>query len=106
MDFRGHITMVTGAGAGIGRGTALAFAEAGATVVAVDVNAEAVLETADLIQSAAGGRALARRADVGVEASVDEAFARAGRELDGRINSLINVAGVELYKPLLDVSDG
>ena len=59
----GKVAIVTGAGRGIGRATALAFAEAGAAVVATARSTDEVEETASLVE-AAGGRAVACRADV------------------------------------------
>lgn len=47
-DFGGVVTVVTGAGRGIGREIATHMAGAGASVLAVDRNAESLLETASL----------------------------------------------------------
>jgi len=61
--------IVTGAGVGIGRAIAVAMARAGARVVVADLNIETANETADLIK-AAGGDAVAFKADVSDEAQV------------------------------------
>lgn len=61
--------IVTGAGVGIGRAIAVAMARAGARVVVADLNIETANETADLI-TAAGGDAVAFKADVSDEAQV------------------------------------
>jgi len=47
------VTIVTGAGSGIGRATPIRFAEEGARVTCVDVNEDAVRETAAGIGNAA-----------------------------------------------------
>ena len=63
--------VITGAGSGIGRATSLLAARYGANVCCVDLT-DGVQVTADEIQ-AAGGKALAVRANVAEEAEV-EAF--------------------------------
>jgi 3-oxoacyl-[acyl-carrier protein] reductase len=82
MRLEGRVAVVTGAGSGIGRATALLFAREGARVGVVDVRDEAAKETVREIE-AAGGDALAIRADVSVgadnEAAVRETLQRWGR---------------------------
>ena len=101
MDFSGKVAVVTGAGAGIGRETAEAFAERGARVAALDINLAGAQETVSAIAQS-GGRACAFPADVSEEASVIEAFRGLLKEFN-RVDVLINVAGVELYKDFLDL---
>jgi NAD(P)-dependent dehydrogenase (short-subunit alcohol dehydrogenase family) len=86
----GKIAIITGAGSGIGRASALRFAVEGARLVLGDKSA-AVHETAAMVVSA-GGQAVAREMDAGVEGDVaalvalamssygglDVAFANAG----------------------------
>lgn len=82
MDFSGKTAFVTGAGSGIGRATARAFARAGASVMLVDLNAEGLRATADLIE-ADGGQIDLMTADVtdpaAVRAAVDATVERFGR---------------------------
>ena len=90
----GKVCIVTGAGSGIGRASAIRFAEEGARVTCVDVNGDAVRETAGLI----GGAAVPVVADVSVAAQVkaytDETVARWGR-LDVAFNNAgVNIPGV------------
>lgn len=54
IGFTGRRTIVTGAGHGIGRGIAQRFAALGAEVLAVDINAEGLVETARGAASAEG----------------------------------------------------
>jgi NAD(P)-dependent dehydrogenase (short-subunit alcohol dehydrogenase family) len=72
----GKRAIVTGAGSGIGRATSLLFAREGARVLAVDLNQEGVEETVAQI-GAAGGDAIAMRADTGNDADVQAYVARA-----------------------------
>ena len=102
-DLSNHVAVITGAGSGIGEGTALAFAHCGAKVVAIDINGDAVAQTVDEI-TRRSGQAAAIQADVGSEASIDNAFKQVEQQAP-RIDSLLNVAGIELYKDYLDVTD-
>jgi NAD(P)-dependent dehydrogenase (short-subunit alcohol dehydrogenase family) len=78
---QGKIAIVTGAGSGIGRASAKLFAAEGAKVLAADVT-DAVEETAHEIK-AAGGTALAVKADAGSEPAVIALVERASKELGG-----------------------
>ena len=65
----GKSAVITGAASGIGRATSLLFAEHGARLILVDRSPD-VQATADAINKA-GGRAVARVADVSKEAEVE-----------------------------------
>jgi NAD(P)-dependent dehydrogenase (short-subunit alcohol dehydrogenase family) len=84
--------IVTGAGVGIGRAIAVAMARAGARVVVADLNIETANETADLIK-AAGGDAVAFKADVSDEAQV-KALVEYCVEHYGALNVACNSAAV------------
>jgi NADP-dependent 3-hydroxy acid dehydrogenase YdfG len=92
------VVLVTGASSGIGEATARALAAAGATVV---VGARRVerLETLVADIEAAGGKAMARGLDVTSRESV-QAFVDAAREAYGRIDVMVNNAGVMPLSPL------
>ena len=87
----GKVAIVTGAGRGIGRATALAFAEAGAAVVVTARSTDEVEETASLVE-AAGGRAVACRADVTDREAVKKMLAFTEAQF-GPPTILVNNAG-------------
>jgi NAD(P)-dependent dehydrogenase (short-subunit alcohol dehydrogenase family) len=90
MILTGKVALVSGAGGGIGRAISLAFAESGAAVTCCDIDAPSVEETARLVQTA-GGRAVARRCDVAVEAETS-ALAEAAHGAFGRLDILVSGA--------------
>lgn len=98
----GRVALVTGAAMGIGKAVALRAAEAGAAVAAVDIAVDTAQQTVREIE-AAGGRAIAVRADVADEAQVHAAFDRTEADL-GAVTALFNVAGVDLYRPFVDIT--
>lgn len=81
--------IVTGAGSGIGRAIAEIFAREGARVVVCDIDPGSVRE---MDREADGIRAF--RADVGQESDVDQLFDAALEHFDGRLDVLVNNAGV------------
>ncbi len=86
------LAVITGAGAGIGRASALRFAAEGATVVAVDREAAAAEETAQMIR-AAGGRAEAEVVDVAEPTAVALLFGTITAR-HPRLDVLFNNAGI------------
>ncbi|MEX1020933.1 MAG: SDR family NAD(P)-dependent oxidoreductase [Litorilinea sp.] len=103
MDFSGHVAIVTGAGSGIGEGIALRFAEAGATVVIAEVN-RAQGERVAAACAAAGGTARFVATDV---ARAEDCRALIDRTVEefGRVDSLVNNAGVNFVKPTLEMDE-
>lgn len=86
------VVLVTGGSRGIGRAAAVLAAEMGMSVAVNYVgNVEAAREVVDAV-NAAGGRALAVKADVAVEADVLRMFAEI--EPFGTLVGVINSAGV------------
>ena len=100
--------LVTGAGAGIGRATALAMTAEGAVVAAADIDlAAAERAAADCNKDRPAGnsrRALAIEADCGDVASIEAMVARAVAEL-GRLDVIVNNAGVTRYAYIMDLTE-
>ena len=93
---------VTGGAGGIGASVARALAEAGARVVVVDRDRPNADRVAAAIV-ADGGAARAATADVTDEASVDALFADIVA-LDGKIDVLVNNAGIAIRRPAVDLA--
>ncbi len=91
-DLRDRVALVTGAASGLGRATALKFAESGANVCIVDVNAEALEETANLLREQ-GVEVLAQTVDLSRQDNCAAAVA-AAVERFGRLDALCNIAGI------------
>ncbi len=94
----GQVAAITGASSGIGEATALTLARAGAAVAIGARRLERVEELARRIEDE-GGRALAIRCDVGEEEEA-AVFVRRAREELGRLDVLVNNAGVMLLGPI------
>lgn len=100
-DLTGKTALVTGSSRGLGRAFATGLAQAGARVVLNGVNA-ARLEEAAAEMRAEGHEVLTAAFDVTDEAAVVAAFA--AFDEDGiAIDILLNNAGIQFRKPLLEL---
>lgn len=96
----GTAALVTGASSGIGRATARMLAASGSSVALVARRVERLEALAEELR-AGGSTALVIEADITERAEAEAAVARAAHEL-GRIDVLVNNAGVMLLGPILD----
>jgi NADP-dependent 3-hydroxy acid dehydrogenase YdfG len=96
----GTVALVTGASSGIGEAAALSLAEHGAAVAIAARRVDRLQGLAKRIQDA-GGTALVIEADVTDEAQARAMVERTVAEL-GRLDTLINNAGMMLLGPAVD----
>src|SRR5579863_5185256 len=104
VDVRGKTILVTGAGRGIGRSLAVHFARKGANLALLDTNSDDVDETR-VICSAEKIVARTYIADAANEDSVVGALDRVTSDF-GRLDGLINNAGIVRDAMLIKVKDG
>jgi NAD(P)-dependent dehydrogenase (short-subunit alcohol dehydrogenase family) len=97
------VALVTGAASGIGRATASALANAGYALAIIDRNGDGLGEV--------GGELAARQVDVlSVVADVEDSAALDGLAAAvgarfGRLDTLVQIAGIGCYKPFWEVPD-
>src|SRR5262245_19779979 len=100
----GKVAIVTGASKGIGAGIAKSLAAEGAAVV---VNYASSKEGADKVVAeikAKGGKAIAVAGDVSKTADV-KSLSDATEKAYGRLDVLVNNAGVYKFAPIEDVTE-
>jgi len=102
MKLKDKVAIITGAAKGIGKGIATVFFREGSKVVVADWDEEAGRETAEEIRSS-GGDAFFVKCDVSNEEQV-KGMIQATITKYGRINVLVNNAGIGVYKTVLDTT--
>jgi len=103
LKLENKVAVVTGGTSGIGEAICLLFAEEGASVVVAGRNESRGTEVADKIK-AAGGKALFVRTDVAELESLEH-LARVAVESFGRVDVLVNNAGMALVKSIVDTTE-
>lgn len=91
-DFSGKTAIITGAGTGVGKAITLSLVKAGCSVGVNDINPDHVFALEETIQNM-GGRVMAMQGDVSNRFQVS-ALIEATRDAFGRVDYLVNAAGV------------
>lgn len=100
--FTGKTVIVTGAAKGIGAGIAMAFGREGATVCIADLDGEKGKKLKESIEDA-GGTAAFWKIDVRKEEDLSSLIRNAVDRF-GKIDVLVNNAGVSRFKPLFELT--
>ncbi|MFP4374022.1 MAG: SDR family NAD(P)-dependent oxidoreductase [Spirochaetaceae bacterium] len=98
MRLDGKIAVVTGGARGIGEGIGKLMLQEGAEVFLVDLQKETVEATADALGEKAHGLV----ADVSDPASIEKLFAEVLDATGGRLDILVNCAGIGTQSPFID----
>jgi NAD(P)-dependent dehydrogenase (short-subunit alcohol dehydrogenase family) len=103
LDIKGRVVVVAGGTTGIGRALTEGFADAGADVVATSRRPEEVEVTAAAVEQR-GRRTLRIRTDVTRAESLEQARDEVLRAF-GRVDVLVNCAGITRRKPTLEMDE-
>ncbi|MFQ3581124.1 MAG: SDR family oxidoreductase [Chloracidobacterium sp.] len=103
MDFTGKVVLITGGGRGIGRAAALGFARHGADL-SLAARTAADLESVATEVRALGRRVVAIPTDTTRREQVTAWVATTVAEL-GRIDVVVNAAGIGILKPFSDLTE-
>jgi meso-butanediol dehydrogenase / (S,S)-butanediol dehydrogenase / diacetyl reductase len=96
-----NTAVVTGAARGIGLAIAQRFLAEGRNVALIDIDRDTLARTEALL--ALPGRVLALQGDVSQPDQVQRCFEAVAARF-GRLDALVNNAGVAIFKPILDTS--
>ena len=103
MRISDKVAIITGAASGIGRATAILFAKEGGKVVVADKNEVGGNETVDLIRSD-GGQAIFNYVNV-TSATDIQGMVKTTINTYGKLNILVNNAGIAIRLPVVDLSE-
>jgi len=103
MKVQGRVAMVTGGGSGIGRASVMALAREGAQTIVADINPANAAKVASEV-TALGCQVIAVETDVSKKNQVQR-IVQAGIERFGKIDILVNAAGIGASGDVKDMSE-
>jgi 3-oxoacyl-[acyl-carrier protein] reductase len=103
-DLNDKVAIITGSSSGIGRAIATRLAKDGATVVINYSHSGDKAEAAVKEIEQQGGKAVALQADVGRVKDLESLFDQTIEQL-GKVDILVNCAGVVVYKPIIEMTE-
>jgi NAD(P)-dependent dehydrogenase (short-subunit alcohol dehydrogenase family) len=101
----GQVVLVSGGSRGIGRALAAGFAERGAHVIITGRNSETLAETAQRIAPRTGQAVVSAKVCDVADPEAIASLVQSVSDEYGRIDTLINVAGVNRRKPALEMTE-
>lgn len=105
MRFTDKVAIITGAASGIGLATAKRLGQEGARIVIADLNEEKARAAADEVRAAGAPDAWASACDVSREEQVEATFAGVISRF-GRVDVVVNNAGLMVFKPITETTGG
>ena len=102
-DLTDHVAIVTGGSKGLGKAMAAGLASAGCNVVLISRNQREVDAAAKEIENEFGIRTAAYQADVTDQSAIESIAAETIQQF-GRIDTLINNAGINIRGPISELS--
>lgn len=101
MRFTDKVAIVTGAASGIGLATAKRLGSEGARVVIADIDLNKSDDAAEQVKSAGAPEAIGVACDVSDEKAVDAAVTQTFEKF-GRLDVVVNNAGLMIFKPIAE----
>jgi NAD(P)-dependent dehydrogenase (short-subunit alcohol dehydrogenase family) len=103
MRLQGKVAIVTGSGAGIGEAIVTRMSQDGASIVVNDIDVERMNAVVEKLTSA-GCKAIACKADVTRRSEVRDLVAATLAKF-GKVDVLVNNAGVSRHRPFMEMGD-
>ena len=103
IDLSGKVVIVTGGAKGIGEGCVQKFVAAKATVISFDLDDSSLRSQASKYSNLGSGYS-SHKIDVSNEIEVENAISKV-RETYGRVDGLINCAGIQTYGSVVDTTE-
>jgi NAD(P)-dependent dehydrogenase (short-subunit alcohol dehydrogenase family) len=104
MLLKNTVSIITGGSRGIGKAIAFLFAKEGSDIVLADIDLEGIKNIADEITSKTGRKCIAINVDISKKADVEKMVSATMKEF-GKVDVLVNNAGILLHRPILDMTE-